>query len=165
MCALNHLQSSLWGWPGLESASSKPRGVFRFAQSSPGHPKSPGLSKHSLPVRMQNSLRSAGTCRSIPATSISVICQCDEQTCIESSGCPVCEFVGCDKRQRRHTMPWIRCRDLMHSCGLFPLGFVPKGRRNLACANGPGNRYRDQKRPERAGESRFWNPFRVQTHY
>ena len=41
---------------------------------------------------------------------------------------------------------------------------VLKGRRNSAWANGPGNRQRDQKRPEWAGESQFWNPFRVQTH-
>ena len=41
---------------------------------------------------------------------------------------------------------------------------VLKGRRDPTSANGPGNRHRDPKRPERAGKSRFWNPFRVQTH-
>ena len=55
--------------------------------------------------------------------------------------------------------------NLKQNFGVFGLGFVLKGRRSPAWANGPGNRHRDQKRPDRAGESRFWYPFRVQTHH
>ena len=32
------MRTAAFGWPGLESHSSKPRGFLRFAQSSPGHP-------------------------------------------------------------------------------------------------------------------------------